>query len=467
MTTSNTYHRLDGSHPGTELEKRVMRKITWRLLPVMVVLMTINYLDRVNIGFAGIPMREDLGLTAKMFGMAAGIFFIGYVLFEVPSNMALAKFGARLWIARIVFTWGVVATAMAVIQGPTSLYVLRFLLGVAEAGFGPGMIFYVTLWFPAQYRARVLAAFLAAVPVSYMLGAPLSALMIEHSHDFLGLAGWRWMFLLQGVPSILLTIVVLVFLIDSPAKAKWLNTEEKDWIVGRLEAERAPIAREAHGKGILKSVINPRVLVLGITYMGVALGIYSISFFFPQIIAEFEKLYGMSFSVTQIGFLAGIPYGLAAIAMILWGISSDRRNERRIHFVIPAVASAVAITLTPSMQSATLAMATVAVAAIGVHAALGVFWDIPARMLAGTAAAAGIALVNSIGQVGGFVGPYAMGWLRDATGNYNAGLYMIAGFMLLSAVAVFSLRITRQSECPAPPEAPLSTTGAELNGTGS
>ncbi|HEX4768869.1 MAG TPA: MFS transporter [Lichenihabitans sp.] len=411
------------------IEKRTMDKVSWRLVPFLMLCYFVAYLDRVNVGFAGNGMRQDLGLSAAAFGGAAGIFFIAYFFFEVPSNMALDRFGARLWIARIMFTWGLVSGAQAFVVGEKSFYLVRLLLGVAEAGFFPGIIFFLTLWFPSVYRARIIGLFMFAIPISTVIGAPISGFVLNLEGVF-GLHGWQWMFLIEAVPALLLSFVTFFYLTDRPLEAHWLDQPERQWLQGLLDAERRN--RERFVKlSWLKAVVDKRVVALGFVYMGCNIPQYGLSFFLPQLIKEFGGL-----SNVEIGFITALPYAVGALGMILWSRNSDRTRERTWHTVIPLVAIVIGLVLAALSPTSTLKMASLCIAGFGFFAVLPVFWTLPTALLSGASAAAGIAAVNSIGNLGGYFGPQVFGWLKDTTGSEFASL------MFLAACAVVGIVIT-------------------------
>jgi ACS family tartrate transporter-like MFS transporter len=419
------------------LEQRTIAKVSWRLLPLIVVIYFVAYMDRTNVGFAAISMNKDLGFTAYVYGWGAGIFFLGYFLFEVPSNVILEKVGARVWIARIMITWGMVAAAMAWVGGPTSFLVLRFLLGAAEAGFFPGMILYFTYWFPSKYRARVIGALFLAVPGSNALTATISGAILQLDGT-LGLKGWQWVFLLEAIPSILLAFAVLALMTDRPAKAEWLRPDERDWLEQTLESEQRAITKQHSELTLWQALTEPRVLALGAIYFTVVTATYGITFFMPLII----KALGQSDFIT--GLVTAIPYSIGTLGMILWSISSDRMNERRIHFVVACIVATLGLIAAGVFNGTWMAVVAMSVAAVGLYGSKPAFWPLPSTFLCGTAAAGGIALINSIGNLGGFVGPYAVGWIKDATGSYELGLYFLAACALASAIIAFiALRHTR------------------------
>ena len=407
------------------IEQRTVSKVSWRLLPLLMISYFIAYLDRVNLGFAGASMSKDLGFTAAVFGSAAGIFFIAYFLFEVPSNLLLERFGARRWIARIMFSWGLLSAAQAWVGGSTSFNVVRFLLGIAEAGFFPGVIFYITLWFPAAYRARIVGWFMFAIPISTVIGSPISGYILNMDGIW-GLHGWQWLFILEALPALVLTFVVLMYLTDRPKDAKWLEPEERDWLEKTLAAEQRN--RESiHKISWKQALFNWRVIALGFVYMGITVPLYGLSFFLPQIIKGFGGL-----SNVQIGFINAFPYLIGAIAMLFWTRWSDARRERKIFLLIPLACIFVGL-VAAAMSSAPIPkMAAVSLAAFGIFTALPVFWTVPTALLSGVAAAAGIAWINSIGNLGGYIGPTIFGILKDRMGN---DFYAVLFLALLSVVA--------------------------------
>jgi MFS transporter, ACS family, tartrate transporter len=414
----------------SDVGSRALRKVAWRLIPFMVLLYFVAFLDRVNIGFAALTMNADLGLTQRMFGLASGIFFLGYVLFEVPSNIIMERVGARLWIARIMITWGLLSAGTALVTSPNQLYFLRFLLGVAEAGFFPGMILYLTYWFPATWRARILSAFMVAIPVSNAIGSPVSTALL--SLQAYGVKGWQWMFLLEGIPAVLCGFAVLLFLRDGPKQAAWLTSEERAWLESELARERSG-ALPSHS--VLAGLREPRVWFLGLVYFGMLVGMYGYGFWLPQIVKGFGNL-----SNLEVGFTSAIPYAAAALTMYLWSRHSDRTGERTWHIALPAFVGAFGLAASAYFGNVpALALAALSLSAMGVYAALPVFWTLPTSLLAGSAAAAGIALVNSIGNTGGFLGPTLVGYVTEATGSYAAALWTLAAVVTSAGILVLAL----------------------------
>ncbi|RDD70256.1 MFS transporter [Paracoccus versutus] len=412
---------------GDALEKRVMRKISWRIIPFIMLLYFIAFLDRVNVGFAAIHMNEDLGLSPAIFGFGAGLFFIGYFLFEVPSNLALERFGARIWIARVMLTWALISGAMAFVQGPTSFYILRFLLGAAEAGFFPGIILYLSYWFPAKSRAQVTALFMAAAPISVALGSPISGALLE-MEGLMGWHGWQWMFVLEAAPALILGVVVLFYLTDRPEKAKWLAADERAWLASTMNAERAAKDKAGANHSILKGLTDPRVLALALVYFGTSAGLYTLGIWAPQM------LHGLGLTSFQTGLVNAIPPIFAVVAMYLWSRHSDRTGERTWHVTLACIAAGAGLFFAGFAVSLAAVVLALVVVNAGVSAAKPPLWSMPTMFLSGSAAATGIATINSLGNLGGFVGPYVIGLIKQATGSFEWGLYFVAGLLILSAV---------------------------------
>lgn len=418
------------------VERLAIRKATWRLAPFLGLMFFINFLDRTAISFAGPHgLTKDLGLTATQFGFAAGIFFIGYILLEIPSNLALHKFGGRRWLARIMVTWGIVSLLFTWVSGVTELYVLRFLLGIAEAGFFPGAILYLSTWVPARHRANILALFYIAQPMTTVIGAPLASSLIQ-AHGFFGLEGWRIMFFGVSIPAVLVGIVTWFYLPDSPKDAKWLSAEEKAWLIGELAREDST-KREPHNGSIGAALSSGRVWMLALIYFGMIYGLYALAFFLPTIVSGFEAKFATKFTVFQAGLVIAIPYLPAAIALYLWSRDATKRGVRAWHIGIPALVGAASIPLALYMPSPETTVACITVTACAIFSALPNFWALPGRFLSGAAAAAGIALINTIGNVAGFAAPYVTGAVKDYTGLYQAPMIIVGAFMLLSAVLAF------------------------------
>jgi MFS transporter, ACS family, tartrate transporter len=423
------------SEAQTTDEARVLRKVAWRLLPFMGLLYFVAYLDRVNVGFAALTMNADVGLSEAAYGLGAGIFFIGYFLFEVPSNLILEKVGARRWIARIMVSWGVLSGAMAFVWDPWSFYVVRFLLGAAEAGFFPGMILYLTYWFPWAERGRIVAMFMMAVPLSSALGAPVSTAILGTS--LFGLAGWQTMFIVEALPAVVLGVVVFFVMTDRPAVAGWLSAEEKAALQRAMDRD-APSAGSGHLEGLGAAFANPQVWRFAAVYFLTIMGNYGLGFWMPQIVKGFGGLTNF-----QTGLLTAGTYFVAAAAMFLWGRHADRTQERVWHFVLPAAAGAAGFLTAALAPDPPLKFAGLALATVGVSCALPMFWAFPTRFLRATAAAAGIALINSIGNLAGYAGPSLMGVAKEASGAYGAGLLVLAISVGLAAVLALEIRDRR------------------------
>ncbi|MFM0290763.1 MFS transporter [Paraburkholderia megapolitana] len=411
-----------------DLQAQVIRKLTWRILPFVMLLYFVSFLDRVNVGFAAITMNHELGLTPAMFGLGGGIFFLGYFLFEVPSNLILNRVGARLWIARVMVTWGLLSAASAFVVGPHSFYALRFLLGVAEAGFFPGIILYLSQWFPARQRAMAAAAFMAAAPLSTAIGSPISGALMQMS-AFGGLHNWQWLFIIEAIPAVILGIAVLRLLTDSPDKARWLTRDEKAWLIAVLREESLQRhAQPGHTGHALGALRDPRVWVMSLIYFGTSAGLYTLGLWAPLIIRQF------GFSAFGTGALNAIPSVLAVVAMVMWARNSDRTGERTWHIVVPCVLAAVGLVWAGFAQSATGVVLALVAVNVGISAAKAPLWAMSSTFMSGAGAAAGIAMINSIGNLGGFAGPFAIGWLKSATGGYAAGLFAVAGSLAVSAM---------------------------------
>jgi len=435
------------------VEIRTIAKVTRRIVPFLIVCYFVAYLDRVNVSFAALAMNQDLGLSQTAFGLGAGIFFIAYFIFEVPSNLLLERFGARKWIARIMLSWGILSGAMAFIPAiahttglgnENTFYLLRVLLGAAEAGFFPGIIFCLTLWFPAQYRARIVGYFMAAIPLSTVIGAPISGVLL-YLHGGFGLAGWQWLFIIEAVPAIILAGVVFFYLTDWPAEAAWLAPDERTWLASRLELEQRQ-RQAVRNFSVRQSLVNPRVLGLSLVYFGAVATNYGLSFFLPQIV----KAFGLNTLLTTL--VSATPYAVGLIGMVWWGRRSDRVVERRFHVAFPLFIAAAGIAVSTAIDNPTLKMISLCVAGFGIFANLPVFWALPTAFLSGAAAAAGIAVINSIGNLAGFAGPFAMGWIKDHTGSYAGGLLLLAALGIIAVGVVLMLGQDDVAEHTAPAE---------------
>ncbi|MBZ5540644.1 MAG: MFS transporter [Acidobacteriia bacterium] len=413
-------------------EARIRRKLRGRLLPFLFVLYIVAFLDRINIGFAALTMNQELGITSRQFGLLAGIFFVGYFLFEIPSNLLLHKIGARVWIARILLTWGMVAVLTGLAHSVAQLYVLRFLLGVAEAGFFPGMILYLTYWFRQREQAQTLALFLTGLPVTSIVGAPLSGLILDHVH-WLGISSWRWLLVLEGIPAVVCGVLTYFLLPSRPAEAKFLTAEEKEWLLGELQREEEQ-KRGAHPVSALQALTHGRVWHLAGTYFALMIGLYSMGFWMPQTVKALSGRYSNS----VVGVLVMVPYLVGLLGMLLVSWSSDRRGERRYHTAIPVLAGGLALMLLGTTRSPFFSMALLALVIVGIYSFLGPFWSLPSEFLTGFSAASGIAFINSVGNLGGIAGPWAIGAISQTqwgvTGGFAAvgvSLFAGAGLVLL------------------------------------
>jgi MFS transporter, ACS family, tartrate transporter len=432
--------RTANPDPATEaaLGRATMARVTRRLLPMLMLCYFVAYLDRVNIGFAGLTMNKDLGFSSAVFGFGGGIFFLGYFLFEVPSNVILEKVGARTWIARILVSWGIISGLTALSVGPYSFFTIRFVLGLAEAGFFPGIILYLTWWFPSFYRSRMTAVFMAAIPISNILGSLVSGVLLN-LHGLWGLAGWQWLFILEAAPAVVLGIVFYFYMTDRPEHADWLEPEQRDWLIARLAAERAQREAIRH-YSLGQALRDRRVLLLSLVYFGGTYASYGIVLFQPQIVRKLAEGFG------TIGLINAIPYVFGACAMIAWGRHSDHTGERTGHTAIAYSLAAVGLTACALMTDPFMTMAMLVLASIGQSSTGPCFWSLPTAMLSGTAAAGGIALINALGNLGGFFGPYIFGLVRDASGNFTLGLIAIAIGPAMSAIVVLCLGHDRRLE---------------------
>ena len=411
------------------LESSACRKAAIRLIPLLAIAYFFNYLDRTNVGFASLTMNEDLGLTASQFGFAAGIFYVGYCLFEVPSNLALYRFGARRWLARIMITWGLFSASTALAQGPLSYAFIRLLAGIAEAGFFPGVIFFLSLWFPIQYRTRVMAWFLFAIPVSSVLGGPLSAAML--SMDGLwGYRGWQWLLVLQGLPACVLGVLCLKCLADRPADAKWLTVDERHALQSALDAEHE--SKGSHS--FRESIKDVRVWLLAAILFSYIIGILGIGVWLPQILKSH------ALTTTQIGWVSAIPYLIASVAMLVWAKVLARKRRYVLHLAITCATGAAGFIFSVVYSDLIPALIGLTVALIGLSSVRTCFYSIPATFLSKQAAAGGIAFINAVGSLGGLVGPYAVGWLKDLTHSFNAGLIAMAAMLCVATVLTLILR---------------------------
>ena len=411
------------------MESAVYGKVRRRLLPFLFLLYVVAYLDRINVGFAALQMNRELGLSEAVFGLGAGIFFLGYFVFEIPSNLVLQRLGARIWISRIMISWGVAAIAMMFTRGARSFYLLRFLLGAAEAGFFPGIIFYLTHWFPSRERARAVSLFMTATQVAGIIGGPLSGLLLAMSGVW-HLAGWQWLFFAQGLPAVVLGAATARYLPDTPEQALWLNSEERGMLAARLALERE--SRTDHT--LRDALSNGSVWLLALLYFTIVFGHYGIAIWLPQIL---KSLAGMS--DLRVGVLSAVPFMTAAIVMVLVARHSDVRGERRWHLALSAFTGAIALAASAAARSPLASLLTISIAAAGISSAAGPFWTLPAGFLDGTAAAGGIALINSTGNLAGFVGPTVVGLIRQITGSFSGGMLAMAMAVLVAGVLALAM----------------------------
>ena len=424
---------IDQTPAMQQFEAQTVRTVFLRLMPLLMSCYLLAYLDRINIGFAALTMNRDLHLDAYHYGLGAGLFFWGYFFFEVPSNLLLARFGARRWIARIMFTWGILSMGTAFITGWVGFLTIRFLLGVAEAGLFPGVILYLTFWFPAAYRARIIAAFMVAIPASLALGSPISSAILAVG-QIGGLKGWQLLYLFEGAPTLLLGVIVLMVLPDRPSQARWLSGEQKQWIEETLDRERKTV-EAAHRMSFWHTFVDRRVLGLCFIYFANLTTNLGLAFFLPQIIKD------MGYSASNSALITAIPYVVGTAGTLAWGYFSDKYNERRISLCLALAVSGIGLAGAAFIGNTIAAVAWMSVAAVGIYGAKAPFWPLPSLFLTGSAAAGGIALINSVGNLGGFAGPYIMGWVKNATGNFNAGLYVLAAFGI--AASIVTLIIVR------------------------
>ena len=411
------------------IEQRTIAKVSWRLLPLVAVAYCVAYIDRSNISVAALTMNKDLGFSAYLYGWGAGIFFFGYFLFEIPSNLILEKVGARIWIARIMITWGIISGLTALVTGPTSFLIIRFLLGAAEAGFFPGMILYLTYWFPAQYRGRVISTLFIAQPVANAIASSGSAAILGMD-GVLGLRGWQWIFIIEAIPAVVLGLFILRIMTDRPARAAWLADDERNWLQTRLDNENRAIERDGHMTWT-KALSDPRVLALSVIYLGSVTANYGIVFFMPQIVK------GLGLSDMMTGFVSSGPYIVGTIGLLAWGWSSDRNKERRWHLITASTLGAAGLAFAAWSGASYWALLGMSMATAGIYGSRAAFWPMPSLFLTGTAAAGAIAMINAIGNLGGYIGPFVVGWIKDSTQSFQAGLYFLAACSLMAAVVTF------------------------------
>ena len=419
-----------------QLETSVIRKLTWRLVPFLFLLYIVAYLDRINVGFAALQMQNELHFNDAVYGFGAGLFFAGYFCFQVPSNVVLQQVGARRWIALLMLIWGVVSAAMILVRTEHGFYGLRFLLGAAEAGFFPGVILYLKNWFPEFARARTVARFMTAAPLAGVIGGPVSGALLN-LHQRWGLSGWQWLFLMEGLPAILLGVVVWIYLTDRPQDAHWMTDEERLWL---MEALRQKMPFETHASAFA-AIGDVRMWMLAVVYFGMTTVMYGIALWLPTIIRGISGLGNFG-----IGLLTAVPYVASAVAMVLAGLHSDQSKERRLHTAIPAFIGALALAVVAYSQSVFLSVAAISVALLSAFSTMGPFWAMPTKILSGTAAAVGIALINSVGNLGGFAGPWVIGVIRKATGTFRGGLLAVALAMAFSGLVVLLVKDRSNSD---------------------
>jgi ACS family tartrate transporter-like MFS transporter len=418
-------------------EQATMRKVYLRILPFAALTYFFCYLDRINVGFASLTMNKDLGLDAATYGMAAGFFFWGYVLVEVPSNIVLERVGARLWIARIMITWGIISGATAFATGPYSFMAIRFMLGLAEAGLFPGFVLYFTYWFPAHHRARINSGFTLALPIAVAAGAPISTALLGLD-GLWGLKGWQCMYILEAIPTVLIGVVVFFYLTDRPEQARWLTPAESQWLARGIAAEQSAVKRE-HNLGLLQAFLDPKVLLLSLNYLGIVTASLGMLLFLPQIVKQ------LGVTNMQVGWVTMIPYAAGAVSMVFCGWLADRLGDRRWSLFWTCVISTVGLILAGMTVGTWWSLVGMTIAAIGFYGTKGPFWSIPSMWLTGSAAAAGIAWINSLGNLGGFFGPTMVGWAKNLTGSFAGGLYALAVCALISAViSLLWIRVPKQ-----------------------
>lgn len=435
MNSSNHLSNITINNQSALCDSAI-KKATWRFIPLLALAYFFNYLDRTSVGYAALQMTDSLGLTAAQFGLGAGIMFVGYCLCEVPSNLAMYKFGARVWMARIMITWGIAAAATAFIVGPYSFYFIRFLLGIAEAGFFPGVIFFLTVWFPLQYRTHILALFTIATPISFLVGGPLSIWLLGF-HGHMGLEGWQWMFLVEGLPACILGFITYKVLRNSPKDASWLTNEERNALTNVLANEKQKVAGNHHFKDALRDI---RVWILGSITFSFTLGTYGIGIWLPQML----KAQGVELSL--IGWVAAIPYFFSTIGLLIWAKHVDRTGKPIRNLVVALVLAGVALIIALNLSGLVPALIGITFALVGTISAKTIFYTLPGKFLSGEAAAGGIALINSIGAFGGFVGPYLMGYLKTATGSFTSGFMIMGCILFLAAFMTLLLYITMKNK---------------------
>jgi ACS family tartrate transporter-like MFS transporter len=418
----------------SRLADAALSKARRNLIPFLFVLYLVAYIDRINLGFASLQMNRELGLSEAVFGMGAGLFFLGYSIFEVPSNLILARVGARLWIARIMISWGIAAMAMIAVRGAASFFALRFILGLAEAGFFPGVILYLTFWFPAREQARAVALFMTATALAGVIAGPVSGALLE-LHGLAGLSGWQWLFILEGLPAVILGVLVLRILPDGPNEAVWLEVDERIALYSRLEREHGR-STQKRSHSLADAISNSTVWILSLVYFAIVFGLYGVTFWLPQIIQTFGNR-----SNFEIGVLSAIPFFGAAVAMVLVGRASDLSGERRWHLAVCAAIGAAGLLLAATTRTPILSLGALSIAAVGIWGTFGPFWAMPPEFLSGTAAAGAIALINSIGNLGGFGGPYVVGLVKQTTHSFAGGMLLMAASLVAAGLLALTLPV--------------------------
>jgi MFS family permease len=424
------------------ISDQLMKRIAWRLAPLMILMYIANQLDRANIGYAALTMNAELHMTAAQYGLAASLFFLGYILFEVPSNLCMHRFGARLWMTRILLSWGLLSSLTSFVPNAHWLFVARFFLGAFEAGLFPGMVYYLTLWMPARNRVWMMSLFVTAIPLTGVLGAPVSTWLMAHANVF-GITGWRAMILLEGLPSIILGVVAYFWLADDPSRSRWLSAADKNEIAAALTVEQAQAAAATSPSSAWKALKNPKVWALGIVYFGTNAGIIGLLYFLPQVIKTFEGTFGVKYSITDIGLITAIPFGVAVIATLIWGRLVSRSQISAAHVAGPLLVCAAALSVALLLKSPYQSIAALAIGASACFCSITTFWQLPSRILTDRAAAAGIALITSIGVSSGFLLPYFIGWVKDATGTFVLAFIGIAVAMVIASAVVVLLEAGR------------------------
>jgi len=429
------------------ISDRLMKRIAWRLAPLMIVMYIANQLDRANIGYAALTMNAELHMTAAQYGFAASLFFLGYILFEVPSNLCMHRFGARRWMARILLSWGLLSSLTSFVPDSRWLYIARFCLGAFEAGLFPGMVYYLTLWMPARNRVWMMSLFVTAIPLTGVLGAPVSTWLMAHANVF-GVTGWRAMILLEGVPALVLGVAAWFWMADSPSRARWLSTTEKAEIAAALAVEQAQAAAVTSPASAWRALGNPKVWALGTVYFGTNAGIIGLLYFLPQVVKTFEHTFGVTYSLTDIGLITAVPFGVAVIATLIWGRLVSRHNVGAWHVAGPLLVCAAALSVALLLKSPYQSIVALSIGASACFCSITTFWQLPSRILTDRAAAAGIALITSIGVSSGFLLPYFIGWVKDATGTFVLAFIGIAATMVLASIVVFLLEIRWRAVSP-------------------